>query len=386
MKSYSNMKIYPINWETSKKSVLKNWIVRYIFIDNKGVEQEATFKGMNHIKDHALRVQETKRLIEEEIYMLERGYNPKTKEFDDSGLNLINPSTLFLSACNIYIESKECVETTRTDMENSMKHVTKYATKLGLHLKQIKDITKGDIKQLLLYMKNDKHSNYRINKTKSHLSACFTFFTELDIFQVNFVRGISKLPHESAKKKIIRTTEDWNKFHSIEHINLNVYMFLYIFLYSGCRFEEMVKVKKEDVELEKSIFWITLKKGGKHTRVMRAINLHSFKYWKIIYETAKPSQFLFSHNQMPNDLPVKANSIYDMCTKYFKKVGLNITGYALKYTYLNLVAKIYGISKAKEAAGHTSEKTTKIYAVDYEIDQVEKNKNIDVNILIKRSN
>ncbi|MEN5308732.1 site-specific integrase [Chryseobacterium cucumeris] len=379
MKSYSSMKVYPKNWETSKKSVLKNWIVRYIFIDPKGIEQEATFKGMNHIKDHALRVQETKRLIEEEIYMLERGYNPKTKEFsDNSGLNLVNPSTLFLSACNICIESKDCVETTRTDMENSMKHITKYATKLGLHMKQIKDITKGDIKQLLLYMKNDKHSNYRINKTKSHLSACFTFFTELDIFQVNFVRGISKLPHESAKKEIIRTQEDWNKFHSIQYMNINVYMFLYIFLFSGCRFEEMAKVKKEDVELEKSIFWIHLLKGGKHTRAMRAINLNAFKYWKIIYDQSKPGQYLFSHNQLPNDEPVKANSLYDVSAKYLRKAGLNITGYALKYSYLNLVANVYGIATAKELAGHTNEKTTKIYAVDYEMQQVEKNKNIDI--------
>ncbi|WP_027378197.1 tyrosine-type recombinase/integrase [Chryseobacterium daeguense] len=380
MKSYSNMKVYPINWETSKKSVLKNWIVRYIFTDANGIEQEATFKGMNHIKDHALRVQETKRLIEEEIYMLELGYNPKTKKYEDnSGLDIVNPATLFLAACNICIAEKECVDTTRTDMENSMKHITKYATKLGLHKKKIKDITKSDIKQILKYMKKDNHSNYRINKTKSHLSACFTYFTDdLDIFQVNFVRGISKLPHESAKKEIIRTDEDWNKFHSIEHINLNVYMFMYIFLYSGCRFEEMVKVKKEDVELEKSVFWIHLLKGGKHTRAMRAINLNAFKYWKIIYDRAKPGQYLFSHNQLPNDEPVKANSLYDLCTKYFKKVGLNITGYALKYTYLNLVAKIYGISIAKEAAGHTSERTTKIYAVDYEIEQVEKNKNIDI--------
>lgn len=381
MESYTKMKVYPVNWETSKKSISKDWIVRYVYTDPNGIEHNTSFKGMNHIKNHQDRVNETKRLIDEEVQMLQNGYNPKTKLYEDtSGLKLVNPSTLFLTALNICIESKDCVETTKTDMENSMKHITKYATKLALHLKQIKDITKGDIKQMLILMKNEKHSNYRINKTKSHLSTCFTFFTELDIFQINFVRGISKLPHESSKKNIIRTDEDWKKFHSIEHINLNVYMFLYIFLYSGCRFEEMVKVKKEDVELDKSIFWIHLLKGGKHTKVMRAINLHSFKYWKIIYDSAGPDQFLFSHNQMPNNIPVKANSLYDMCSKYFKMVGLNITGYGLKYTYLNLIAKIYGITKAKEAAGHTSERTTKIYAVDYEEQQVEKNKNINISI------
>jgi len=379
MKSYSKMKVYPVNWETSKKSVSKDWIVRYVFTDKNGFEHNTSFKGMNHIKDHADRVLETKRLIDEETFVLDRGYNPKTKEYeDDSGLNLINPSTLFLTALNSCIAGKDCVETTKTDMENSMKHITKYATKLGLHMKKIKDITKGDIKQLLLYMKNDKHSNYRINKTKSHLSTCFTFFTELDIFQINFVRGISKLPHESAKKNIIRTDNDWNKFHSIQHMNYNAYMFLYIFLYSGSRFEEMIKIKKEDVELEKSIFWIHLLKGGKHTRAMRPINLNTFKFWKAIYDRAQPGQYLFSHNQMPNDEPVKVKSIYDLCTKYLKAAGLNITGYGLKYSYLNLVAKIYGITKAKELAGHTNERTTKIYAVDHEEHLVEQNKNIDI--------
>ncbi|RMZ58716.1 hypothetical protein D1632_14090 [Chryseobacterium nematophagum] len=29
MKSYSELKVYPINWETSKKSIVKDWIVRY---------------------------------------------------------------------------------------------------------------------------------------------------------------------------------------------------------------------------------------------------------------------------------------------------------------------------------------------------------------------
>lgn len=373
------MKVYPVNWETSKKSISKDWIVRYIFTDKNGAEHSTSFKGMNHIKDHTDRVNETKRLILEEQFILEKGYNPKTKEYDnDSGLDLVNPSTLFLTACNACIAGKDCVDTTRTDMENSMKHITKYATKLRLHTKKIKDITKGDVKQILIYMKKDKHSNYRINKTKSHLSACFTFFTELDIFQINFVRGISKLPHESAKKEIIRTDDDWNKFHSIQHMNYNAYMFLYIFLYSGSRFEEMIKIKKEDVELEKSIFWIHLLKGGKHTRAMRPINLNTFKFWKAIYERAQPGQYLFSYNQMPSDEPVKVKSIYDLCTKYLKAAGLNITGYGLKYSYLNLVAKIYGITKAKELAGHTSERTTKIYAVDHEEHLVEQNKNIDI--------
>lgn len=105
MKSYSNMKVYPINWETSKKSISKDWIVRYTFTDQKGVEHNASFKGMNHIKDHTERVAETKRLIEEEIYMLDRGYNPKTKDYESSdAIPIINGKTLFLAAMQSAIQ------------------------------------------------------------------------------------------------------------------------------------------------------------------------------------------------------------------------------------------------------------------------------------------
>ncbi|RLJ31359.1 integrase [Chryseobacterium sp. 7] len=379
MKSYSEMKVYPVNWETSKKTISKDWIVRYNFTDKNGIEYPTSFKGMNHIKDHTERVAETRRLIAEEQYLLDRGYNPKTGEYDTvSGLNLVNGKTLFLAACNIAIETKDLVKSSKEDMINSMKHITKYATLLKLHLKPIKDITKADIKQLLIHMKNDQHTNYRINKTKSHLSSCFTFFTELDIFQVNFVRGISKLPHIPAKKEVIRTPEEWKKFHSIKNLNYNVYVFLYIFFYCGSRFEEMIHVKKEDVEIDKSIFWINLKKGGVHTRAMRPINFHAWNYWKTLYDIAKPDQYLFSFNQMPHDEPVTANSLYRIASRYLRKVGLNITGYALKHSYINMVTNVYGLSKGKELAGHTTERTTLNYAVDYEQQQVEKNKNIDI--------
>jgi hypothetical protein len=135
--------------------------------------------------------------------------------------------------------------------------------------------------------------------------------------------------------------------------------------------EILVKTEQKNKKIEIIIF-----DTGKHTRAMRAINFKAWHYWKIIYDRAKPGQYLFSFNQMPNDTPVKANSLYDMSAKYLRMAGLNLTGYCLKYTYLNLVSNKYGISIAKELAGHTTEKTTKIYAVDYEEQQVEKNKNI----------
>lgn len=379
MKSYSNMKVYPINWETSKKSTSKDWIVRYVFTDNNGNDHNASFKGMNHIKTHVDRVEETKRLIEEEIYMLERGYNPKTKLFETiSDFEIIKKSTSFIDACNIALKSFKGVKSTMYDVENSLKHITKYSKLIRISHIELSKISKGDIKQLLMKMTSDGHSNYRVNKTRSHLSKFFSHFTELDIFDVNFIEGISKLEHTSATKKIIRTEEDWKKFHSIKDLNYSVYVFLSIFLYSGCRFEEMTQVKKEDVDLEKGFFFINLKKGGKHSRAMRPINMHVWQYWKRIFDIAKDNQYLFSFNQMPNDEAIQANSMYDVSSKYLRKAGLNMTGYGLKHTFLNLVSKDFGLAKAAEIAGHTNTKTTEKYAVDWQEHQVERNKNIDI--------
>ncbi len=59
-------------------------------------------------------------------------------------------------------------------------------------------------------------TNYRINKTRIHLSKFFAFFTELDIFEVNFIEGIKRLEHTPKVKKIIRTDNDWRKFHKLQ--------------------------------------------------------------------------------------------------------------------------------------------------------------------------
>ncbi|WP_454060342.1 hypothetical protein [Elizabethkingia ursingii] len=96
-------------------------------------------------------------------------------------------------------------EDSKADMVNTINHVKKYSSILKLHIKEIKNITKGDIKQLLITMSKDGHPNYRINKTRTHLSKCFAFFTELDIFQINFIEGIKRLEHTPEIKKINRT-------------------------------------------------------------------------------------------------------------------------------------------------------------------------------------
>ena len=113
---------------------------------------------------------------------------------------------------------------------------------------------------------------------------------------------------------------------------------------------------------------------------MRAINMHSFELWKeAVYESGA-DQYIFSHNMLPGDVRENKQSAYKLWKKYSRYVGLNVTLYSLKYAFLNQVSKMFGLQKAQELAGHTNNRTTKIYAIDHNEHQVERNKNIDIKI------
>ncbi|MCT4151266.1 tyrosine-type recombinase/integrase [Elizabethkingia anophelis] len=382
MKSFTEMKVYPKNWETLKSTVKKIWEIQYTFINNKGIEYPRRIKGMNHIKDHSERVIETKKIMEDETFLLSRGWNPITEEFEEitDTIELIHGKIPFLQSLDMALKTFDITEGSAGDMKNSLIHIFKYSVKLKLHLKDIQDVTKGDIKQLLITMSRDGHSNYRINKTRTHLSKFFAFFTELDIFEVNFIEGIKRLEHTPKVKKIIRTDNDWEKFHKLQTIHPRLHRFAIIFFYSGSRIEEMLGVTKDDVDLEKGIFYIMLKKGGKHIRTMRAINMNAYDLWQqVMYETGS-GQYLFSHNMKTGSNRLHRQSAYKLWKKYAAKVDLHVTLYSLKYAFLNQVSKTFGLQKAQELAGHTTDRTTKIYALDYKEHQVERNKNIDIKI------
>ncbi|WP_407486301.1 hypothetical protein [Elizabethkingia anophelis] len=112
MKSFTEMKVYPKNWETSKKSVNKQWVVRYEYTDKSGVIHPKALRGMNHIKDHGERVLYTKFLLKQEQKLLDKGYTPVTEEFEGVTETLIlTPSTPFMRA-NAWITKSSAVSRT----------------------------------------------------------------------------------------------------------------------------------------------------------------------------------------------------------------------------------------------------------------------------------
>ena len=109
--SHSEIKISPRTWEKNLKSNLKKeWYGYYYFYSTKyPLGKLIKFKGMNRIKNLEDRQNLTKYLINNEIDMLSRGYNPVTKEFETSDNFITEHTPILKSIGNRKNENKSCI-------------------------------------------------------------------------------------------------------------------------------------------------------------------------------------------------------------------------------------------------------------------------------------
>ena len=141
-----------------------------------------------------------------------------------------------------------------------------------------------------------------------------------------------------------------------------------MFYYSGCRISEFRNLKISDINFKKQEFVIFEKKGKRYHEVIKPININVAYLWKeILAKIQKDDEFLFSNGLIPGNTPITEAALSHRYRRWVvKKLGIKVDLYALRHTYLNDITTIYGISKAKDIAGHTNERTTRIYAVDYQ--------------------
>ena len=168
--SHSEIKISPKTWEKNLKSNLKKeWYGYYYFYSTKyPLGKVIKFKGMNRIKNLEDRQNLTKYLINNEIDMLSRGYNPVTKEFETSD-NFITEHTPFLKALEIAKTKIKVASSTMEGIEYSLRLIKKATEKTGTSILEIGKVRKRDIRLILDTLLEMNYSNDRYNKVKANL-------------------------------------------------------------------------------------------------------------------------------------------------------------------------------------------------------------------------
>jgi hypothetical protein len=199
--SHSEIKIVPKNWEKNLKSnIKKEWYGYYFYFTPEHPEGYLVkFRGMNRIKDLEQRQKMTRILINSELDLLAKGYNPITKQFEVNE-DFVTEKTPFLQALEIARKKIKVAESTMTNIVDVIKLVTMAANKTGVSILEIGKVKKRDIRQILDVILEKGYSNDRYNKVKAVLGILYNYFVDLEIFEYNYCHFIKKLPHTPAPR------------------------------------------------------------------------------------------------------------------------------------------------------------------------------------------
>lgn len=377
---YSQIKVYPVSWDKNVKSNLKKiWEIQYkFFCPEHPNGYTVRLKGMNRCKILEEKQSLTRYLIATEEDSLKKGYNPVTGEFEILS-DFVSEHTPFIQALNIAFDKTKLVKSTIKSIKDTIKLVTEASLNLGISTKPIGEIKKKDIRIILDFLLSKGYSNDRYNKVKTYLGILFNYFVDLDIFEHNFLHFIKKRPHTPKIRTIFRH-DDKEKFMDLKHVNYKLWRILTMYYCSQTRITEFRNIKLSDVHFDKQYFKIIELKGKRYHEVIKPINIHVAGLWKeILNEAEKDDIYLFCNDLIPGAEPCTEWSLSGKYRRWVKgKLGIVADMGSLRHTFANDITTNYGLEEAQKALGHTNQKTTRIYAVDYKEQLLEKQKHLKI--------
>jgi integrase len=160
-----------------------------------------------------------------------------------------------------------------------------------------------------------------------------------------------------------------------------LWRYLWILKFSGSRIIELLRIKKEHIDLGKREFTVLVKKGRSERHEQRAILKLPFTCWEELYNQAKPDEYIFGEGLVPQmrNKPIRREQITRRWKRHLKnKHGVIADVYSLKHSFLEKLAKQYGIERAQRAAGHSTPVVTmNHYAIGEKQRQLDYLKEVD---------
>ena len=375
----SEISVTPKDWKTCKASAMaRNWHIQYYFYDTAINKRKFVLvKGMNRFKTLIERREATAQLIENELYNLkEKGYNPITGKFFIERFGSIEPTEGFIDALRKAYKLLKLEATTRQDVSSSINFFETAAKKIGIERSEIQCVKRRHLRQLLDTVGELKKSwsAYSFNNCRAYLLMLYKKLLEEDAVDVNPVKEIPKQKIIFKLKRLLDEHERARIDTHLKEVDPNYRRFIHIFFHSGARKTELVRLKVEDVNIEKQVFKLFIKKGNQQREELRAIKNIALDFWKVQLEGASPDDYVFSSNFRPGKTRTTAKRMGDKWRLYVKEgLGIDIDFYSLKHLNLDETSKLLDAEAASKMAGHTSTVITlKHYLVNEEERKMEK--------------
>lgn len=359
----SELAIFPKNWNTKNADLSLTWFIKYRFYSPGEKPKQIVIKGL--AKDRTLeeRRRSVRDIIADELKALKDGYNPVLKTMPGEQPQ---DRTRFIECLKRAAESKKCGIRQKQELKSILPFVTKSIHRLAINL-PISQISRKHIRAILDDLPNIKAwSDNQFNHYRKNLSILFEEMIEQELVESNPVKMIRKLP-TSVKKKRLLTDKQCVKVDDYLKENYPDFRrFVILFFHSGSRISELMRLTRKDVDLKNQTFTLWIRKGkGPVREVEKPIHNNALPYWKQLMKM--PGNYLFSKGLRPGATPINPAQVSRRWRNHIKdkkKLGIDIDFYALKHLYLDKLSELKEMKAAQALAGHTSEKTTMIYAVN----------------------
>lgn len=394
-------KVTPASWQRANASIKKDWQIWYRFYDPRYKDKYPkgklvpVRKFIHDQKTLSARQAVTARLLIETRKMLVEGYNPHTGEYmalDVASVNyIISPDLSFPEALSEGLDrlsgerniKRRIVPSTASDIGVTLKGIIQSASKLGLDQMRIADVERRHIIICMDQCEKDnpRWSPARFNKYRANLSVIFKKLRRVEAVKSNIIQDIDR--------EVVPQRENRKELTPAERLKIAVFLdehypeflrFMQIFFHSSSRETELMRVQGKDVDLTAQRFWVTVIKGNRIIREQRVIKNIALPYWEAAMIHCEAEQYVFAKGLIPGDKSIAAAQISRRWAKHVKgkkktrgkgirpnripqldsKVEADF--YSLKHTNMDEIAAARGIKYASSAAGHTSERTSRLYA------------------------
>lgn len=353
----------------SSKNLSDKWYV-YIYVDGKIIKK--IYKGINSastFEERMVRSEALKISIEKE---LNNGWNPKVKKQKPIEIRLYDALEFGLEKKknNLSIGSYE-------EYNFSVNIFKKYATELGFSNLGLKDCEKYHIKATLeLARSTRKWSARNNNKTLRNLGSIFSELVDWDMIEQSPSKDVRPIKEVNVGNYELLSDEEQKLiFDELKKVSFNFYVFCSIVYYMGIRPGELLKVKCEDVMLDKGLIRITSETSKTNkNRIVPILGAIADNLSK--FDLSNTDYFLFGKNTK-NRVPKLSEAIfcpnkYSIVRNYptylwrnivIKDLEIDKKLYSLKHKGANDKLKSgLDLKTVSTIFGHSTEKMTEIYA------------------------
>lgn len=408
--SCSEPTIFPANWKSGGASLLKKtWYIQYYFRDPLFEEKYpygklVRIKGLQCYKTLELRRHFAQKTLDEQLTFLQDWhYNPITGQkvapiVYEPPVYEISPHTPWIDALDTIYKRLKVSKDTKKDMKVVVNNMRMAANQLRYDGMAIGDIRRKHIKICLEHLqatiptmpvKEGRPPRTwgapSYNRHRSLLMSMFKELLELETVEADPVSSIKIQDELPAEREVLSPKERKLVSDYLKQNHYPFWRFAQIFLNSGGRVSELMRLQVKDVDLSGQTYKTVVKKGRKARRQARTIKDIALPYWAELINSANPDDYIFSKGLEPGPAGIQPYQITYRWERHVKNNttlqkandGKKITAdfYALKHLHSDETVEQATMQIASEIAlqlaasqnGHTSTAMVrKIYAVNQE--------------------